>query len=465
MTQKMRSQDIQFLNYKEFQKLSVNKKRYYIQDLTRLLLRLEKILGPKEYSFHDYLLPWSIAFADQQYYCIGGGVPILSNGKCGVQSYAGYSCPSGLEICNPILFGVDSKNQPVCHQSASTIWCFKNTVLGKNQFLQPVFDQLNKNQWDPFVRDLKDLCGNPDRVQEDYSSVKSACQRVYTQMLTNQNRGLLTDQFHYNFEDSDTEGDFLGLCKDCSYTSSIDNISGLVAQFTEEHPIPVISESKHQLQYEHQGKKFGLNYDLVEIDSCNTVTTLNIVSEYGCSTKNQINPQLKEFLERHSKRCTTESMRKAGFENTNLKRIELMHIGAHHVRRINSPKCKGQTCSWSNHSIGMSLDISEIKVHLVNGQTMQLPVSATGRNGRIKPGFQYCGNSCEEGKKWRRLTPSARFEENFNQCMNKSIANEKDNLPHRCGGGVLTSDYNTLHYDHLHLTAPVCPKNTAFATI
>ncbi|NQZ01086.1 MAG: hypothetical protein HRT45_10520 [Bdellovibrionales bacterium] len=160
-----------FLSYEQFQGLTPQGKRRYIELVTQIFRDVEKIIGQPDYS--SFQLPISfgeLAYAENRYFCIGGGVPRRSNhssqDSCGTRTYAGYTCPVGQDICNPILFGVDSENKPVCHASASTNWCFENTRLGRDQFLEPVFNRLTQFQSNIMVNALKDLCGDPGSVAQ-----------------------------------------------------------------------------------------------------------------------------------------------------------------------------------------------------------------------------------------------------------------------------------------------------------
>lgn len=197
---------VNILSFHAVKRLSPEAKAAYIRSLTKTLITLQTSKSNKKVSFNtlDFLLSFiQTAHANVRYTCIGGGVPVPSaNSECGVQSYAGFSCPAGLEICNPLIFGVDRNNQPVCHQTAHTRWCFENTRLGVNHFLEPVFELNNQAQWEELKRHLEEACNEPSLIAEEQEKVIRACEFVRRQMVHNQEvKNLMNDIYTYKNED------------------------------------------------------------------------------------------------------------------------------------------------------------------------------------------------------------------------------------------------------------------------
>jgi hypothetical protein len=197
---------IQMLSFHAVKRLSPKARVSYIKSLTKTLILLETNKPKEKVSFNtlDFLLSFiQNAHANIRYTCIGGGVPVPSaNTECGVQSYAGFSCPAGLEICNPIIFGVDRNNQPVCHQTAHTRWCFENTKLGVDHFLEPVFELNNQAQWEELKAHLEEACNEPSLIAEEQEKVIRACEFVRRQMVHNQEvKNLMNEIYTYKNED------------------------------------------------------------------------------------------------------------------------------------------------------------------------------------------------------------------------------------------------------------------------
>lgn len=193
------------LSYNQVSHLTPQARRDYMNAIAHVLIAIEETQAPKTYSFFEQFLSiGSIAFADNYLYqCIGGGVPEdrdASKSTCGVQSYAGFSCPAGQKICNPIVFGVSSSGQPTCNANATTKWCFNNTTLGTTHFLEPVFKKLSERdpqEWDRLRNKLLHACNHPSIVAESAAQVREACGLVNKQLSVNEQRGLVTVKYNY----------------------------------------------------------------------------------------------------------------------------------------------------------------------------------------------------------------------------------------------------------------------------
>lgn len=196
---------VHILSFKQVNALTKQARLDYMNAIAHVLMAIEKSQKPKTYSFFEQLLAFgSIAFADNYLYqCIAGGVPEdrdASKATCGVQEYAGFKCPAGQKICNPVVFGVSSSGQPTCHANATTQWCFNNTTLGTTHFLEPVFKELEKrgpNEWNRLRNKLLHACNHPSIVAESVSQVREACDLANKQITVNEERGLVTTQYNY----------------------------------------------------------------------------------------------------------------------------------------------------------------------------------------------------------------------------------------------------------------------------
>ncbi len=196
---------LKILSYFAVEKLSPKARHEYVKALAKTLITLKK--EPKDkYSKNIYDLffgEFTEAHAAEKYLCIGGGVPIpIDSAICGVQTYAGFTCPDGLEICNPLIFGVDKNQKPVCHVTASTSWCFQNTKLGVDHFLEPVFALNNEKSWNELLTSLEEACNNPETTKEDPNKVRSACSYSLRQMIHNQEvKKMLAETYSYKTVD------------------------------------------------------------------------------------------------------------------------------------------------------------------------------------------------------------------------------------------------------------------------
>ncbi len=208
---------VYILTYEQMKHLTKEARRDYMNAVAHVLMAIEDSQKPQTYSFFEQFLSFgSIAFADEfLYQCIGGGVPEDRDARkasCGVQSYAGYTCPAGQKICNPVVFGVSASGQPTCNANATTKWCFNNTVLGQTNFLSPVFSKLGKDEWNNLRNKLLHACNNPSKVAEGATLVKEACGNVNKQITVNEQRGLITAEYNYGTAPQQTTADSSHAC-------------------------------------------------------------------------------------------------------------------------------------------------------------------------------------------------------------------------------------------------------------
>lgn len=200
-----KSTQVKILSFYAVKKLSSKSKKDYVRAITQTLINLNK--EPKD-KYSKNILNFILgdihtAYATTNYLCIGGGIPIPSDSSvCGVNSYAGFTCPEGLEICNPLIFGVDKDQKPVCHETATTRWCFQNTKLGVDHFLEPVFELNNQSKWNELLTYLEQACNNPASVSEAPEKVLAACEFVRRQMVYNEEvKKILTEGYSYQTVD------------------------------------------------------------------------------------------------------------------------------------------------------------------------------------------------------------------------------------------------------------------------
>lgn len=199
------TRQLKIINFFAVKKLSLKAKSDYLRAIAKTLIKLNK--EPKEKYSKNILnllfCEFKVAHASTKYLCIGGGVPVPKDSNvCGVNSYAGFTCPEGLEICNPLIFGVDKDKKPVCHITATTSWCFLYTKLGVDQFLDPVFAINNAKQWNELLTYLEDACNNPESIAEDQKLVSSACDYSLQQMIQNEEvKKILSEGYTYQSAD------------------------------------------------------------------------------------------------------------------------------------------------------------------------------------------------------------------------------------------------------------------------
>lgn len=213
---------LRILSYEQVQKLHESSRDQYVQSVAKAVTTLAG-LKEQKYSFFEQLLSMgSIAYATPLYQCVGGGVPVDTKAKsCGVQSYAGFTCAAGKNICNPLIFGVNSSNgEPVCSERATTKWCYDNTKLGETQTLDPVFKANNVEEWDRLRGHLEQACNTPALIQENQNDVQLACGYVRDQMKINEDvRKLLAKGYTYKFEKT-TKAAGPDKCDNCSAVKS-----------------------------------------------------------------------------------------------------------------------------------------------------------------------------------------------------------------------------------------------------
>lgn len=197
------SKFLRVLTYEQVQSLSEKSRNQYMRALAQTLVELSEQKSKKISFFEQLFSLGSIAYAGPLYHCIGGGVPVDEKVKtCGVQSYAGFTCANaGENICNPLVFGVSSSGEPVCHKNATTKWCFDNTKLGVDQFLGPVFKANSKDDWNKLRGHLQQACNDSSSIRESRSEVASACGYVRQQMQVNEDvRKLMASGYSYKAE-------------------------------------------------------------------------------------------------------------------------------------------------------------------------------------------------------------------------------------------------------------------------
>lgn len=176
------------LSFSEIKKLAPATRRAYLRSLAKALAVLDK----KDKSQFSYL-KWIVneAHADGTYRCIGGGVPVREGRNCGAQSYAGFTCDQGLEICNPLLFGVTADKKPFCYPDATTKKCFRNIKPGHNSVLEPVFQvEGARENYNQFRSEIDSLCSHETPTIEDRVTLDQACEYIERQTQINKRREL-----------------------------------------------------------------------------------------------------------------------------------------------------------------------------------------------------------------------------------------------------------------------------------
>lgn len=159
----------------------------------------------KKVSFLKRLSLFNFAYADSTgFRCIGGGVAIRGGegANCGVSSYAGFDCPEGMEICNPLIFGLKPNNEPVCYDDAITSKCYNDIVMGTTTIIS---DEMLRSPevrraYEAFYDDFNAVCGGRVPVHEPLSSRREACTLLSQQMRANIVRG-------FSFDTPPTEGE------------------------------------------------------------------------------------------------------------------------------------------------------------------------------------------------------------------------------------------------------------------
>ncbi len=179
------------LTYEQLKKLNKTSRNAYLNELAKSLAKL----GNSKRSAHSFEF-WNLidrAYADGRFKCIGGGVPVPAGSRtCGVSEYAGFRCASG-DICNPLIFGVKPDGTPICHRSASTAWCYKNTRVGTNSSLDLVYEKIGADEWNKLRADLDTICRDPSQTSEPDYIVRDACEHISYQTQVNVRRNLMNE--------------------------------------------------------------------------------------------------------------------------------------------------------------------------------------------------------------------------------------------------------------------------------
>lgn len=193
------------LSFNEVIKLPQKARHSYLKVLAKNLVSLEKTTTKKSsHSKYSNLLKFfsliEVAHAEDGLRCIGGGVPVVgaAGSNCGANSYAGYTCPAGQEICNPFVFGIKESGEPVCFNNATTAKCYKEAIPGTNTTTEPVYNQENaREEYEKFKTAMEGICAGEISIHESSTLVQSACTKVARQTEINRTRNLK------GFEESD----------------------------------------------------------------------------------------------------------------------------------------------------------------------------------------------------------------------------------------------------------------------
>lgn len=187
------------LYFDEIQKLSSEERKKYFRSLSKLLIALSP--NKKTFGYQmliDIVFPTSFA-EGEAFRCIGGGAPVPAQEMCGLQSYAGYTCPRGERICNPFIFGVKSNDEPICYPDATTENCYKRIRVGTDSSLDLVFEKAgNQEGYNKFVNDVNNICHHVENndssplveVRENPRTLRLACQYIRRQTEINRERNL-----------------------------------------------------------------------------------------------------------------------------------------------------------------------------------------------------------------------------------------------------------------------------------
>lgn len=188
----LKSQPPQYLlTYAQLKSLGKKARNQYLQEVAKGLSRLDG--KPKSKGTFYFFQLIEEAQASGRFRCIGGGIPVPAGAStCGVTEYAGFSCASG-EICNPLIFGVKPDGTPICHRTASTAWCYKNTKVGVNTSLDLVYEKIGADEWNKLRSDLTAICQDPTQTSEPDYVVRDACQHIEYQTQVNIRRGLMNE--------------------------------------------------------------------------------------------------------------------------------------------------------------------------------------------------------------------------------------------------------------------------------
>ena len=177
------------LTYNELMRLNFKRRTNYLRKVGKYLSTLKE--GYAKSSLLSLII--SEAYAASQFRCIGGGVPVPgSQQNCGVSSYAGFSCDNGMEICNPLIFGILPSGQPVCFANATTSRCDSYTSSEQTTFFSDSRFQSAevRNAYIQFQRDIDSICSGQASIQERASSRDDACRLVRRRTQANRTRNL-----------------------------------------------------------------------------------------------------------------------------------------------------------------------------------------------------------------------------------------------------------------------------------
>lgn len=179
------------LEFSEIIKLHQKDRAAYLNKIAQALVYFEGETKVSYFNF-SFLIPKAYA-ADEKFRCVGGGVPVpIGPSQCGARSYAGFTCPEGMEICNPFVFGVKKGSQrPFCYSNATTELCYKSIVTDRDSSFDAVFNKEGaREKYDEFVSSIDDICEGRVGVVEKPRTLTKACDLVEKQTLLNRERGL-----------------------------------------------------------------------------------------------------------------------------------------------------------------------------------------------------------------------------------------------------------------------------------
>lgn len=217
-----------FLTYKQVKSLSPVKRARYLRGVAKGLARLDRMPKKKrnqrkrrkrksaEFNFVQFLIAEAHAAA-QNFKGVCGGFPVQQGqgtpgeNRCGIRQMTTRSgrvldC-GNLEMCNPVFFGLipGEPPQPVCHRTASTEWCLRNTRVSATKAkagkistdLDLAWAELDPVEWNAIVRDIDQICQGRATIQENASDVAKACGEINIQKNTNQDPKRLVKNARY----------------------------------------------------------------------------------------------------------------------------------------------------------------------------------------------------------------------------------------------------------------------------
>ncbi|MCB0406644.1 MAG: SH3 domain-containing protein [Bdellovibrionales bacterium] len=175
------------LSYKQLKRLSPKARYTYLRQLAKALAQLDQKKNARNLPLFNWI---DEAYADgQKLKCIGGGAPVTAESShCGSNSYAGFSCAdSSKDICNPLIFGLQSNGEPYCHKTATTYWCYKNIKV-TSESLDAVFNKTSPKYWEALKTQLDTTCNDPSTIEEPEYLVRDACRIMQEQIKVNERR-------------------------------------------------------------------------------------------------------------------------------------------------------------------------------------------------------------------------------------------------------------------------------------